>query len=349
MEKLLISVIMPTYNAEEDIEESIQILLEQTYKNIEILVVDDGSTDATGAICDEMAQKDSRVRVFHKENGGCSSARNLGLREAKGDYVMFLDPDDWLDNDTFEELVPLIEKDDLDVVRFNYIRELRSRSEPRKNTLLPETVCRGEECRKLSRQALGLVGPELEEPANMRFLTSACMSLYRKRLIDDNGLEFYDVRKIGDFSDGLFNVRFLLHADRFLFVDRGFFHFCRFNKNAMSSRYIEDYPEKQQLLFEMLKDIAQQQEDPAFLEAYYNRVVFSVLDLCMNALRGPQKEGEKRKELKRIVKAPAVREAFDWVYLGNFPSEWKLYFNLAKHGLIRPLYSMTKNILSYQK
>ena len=91
MEASLISVIVPVYNIKEYLPRCVESIIYQTYNNLEILLVDDGSTDGTGALCDELAQKDSRIRVFHKKNGGSSSARNLGLREAKGELVAFVD------------------------------------------------------------------------------------------------------------------------------------------------------------------------------------------------------------------------------------------------------------------
>ena len=91
-----ISVIVPVYNTEKYLHRCVDSILAQTFTDFELLLIDDGSTDSSGAICDEYAQKDSRVRVFHKENGGVSSARNLGLDKAKGKWVTFVDSDDWI-------------------------------------------------------------------------------------------------------------------------------------------------------------------------------------------------------------------------------------------------------------
>ena len=95
--KGLISVIVPVYNAEKYLCRCIDSILAQTYKDFELLLIDDGSKDSSGAICDEYAAKDSRVRVFHKENGGVGFARNVGLDHAQGDWVTFVDSDDWVD------------------------------------------------------------------------------------------------------------------------------------------------------------------------------------------------------------------------------------------------------------
>ena len=101
----LISVIVPVYNIENYLERCVNSIREQTYNNLEILLVDDGSTDSSGALCDRFAEADERIRVFHKENGGSSSARNLGIAEAKGEYLGFVDSDDYISANMYELLV----------------------------------------------------------------------------------------------------------------------------------------------------------------------------------------------------------------------------------------------------
>lgn len=98
----LISIIVPIYKAERYLPRCIESLLRQTYSNIEILLIDDGSPDCSGVLCEEFALKDQRIRVFHKKNGGVSSARNLGLKQAKGEWVSFVDADDYVSADFFE-------------------------------------------------------------------------------------------------------------------------------------------------------------------------------------------------------------------------------------------------------
>ena len=105
----LISVIIPVYNVEEYLEQCLETVCGQTYKNLEIILVDDGSTDGSGQICDEWSSKDNRIRVIHKQNGGVSSARNEGLKIATGDYIGFVDSDDWLEPEMYEKLLKGIE------------------------------------------------------------------------------------------------------------------------------------------------------------------------------------------------------------------------------------------------
>ncbi len=106
----LISVIVPVYNVEPYLRRCVDSILAQTYEDLEIILVDDGATDSSGAICDEYAGKDLRVRVIHKPNGGLSSARNAGIDVAKGEYLAFVDSDDWIEESTYEYLMGLIRR-----------------------------------------------------------------------------------------------------------------------------------------------------------------------------------------------------------------------------------------------
>lgn len=116
----MVSVIIPVYNAEPYIRECIESILSQTYTNFELLLVDDGSPDDCGRICDEYAEQDIRIHVFHKENGGVSKARNLGLEYAKGNYICFIDSDDWVDVDMLETLIGWEQKKQTDLLFYGF-------------------------------------------------------------------------------------------------------------------------------------------------------------------------------------------------------------------------------------
>ena len=116
-----VSVVIPVYNVEKYLKECVDSVLKQTYFSYEIILVDDGSTDASAKICDEYAAKDSRISVIHKPNGGLSSARNTGLQKARGAYVYFLDSDDYIVEYALEKLVEAAERDNADIVFFDAV------------------------------------------------------------------------------------------------------------------------------------------------------------------------------------------------------------------------------------
>lgn len=125
----LLSVIVAAYNIEEYIEKGVKSICDQTYRNLEIIVVDDGSTDNTGSICERLATEDARVRVIHKENGGPAEARNVGIAKAKGAYIGFVDGDDWIDSDMYEKMLSALKEQQADVAICRYRHVYKSHTE----------------------------------------------------------------------------------------------------------------------------------------------------------------------------------------------------------------------------
>lgn len=122
MKDKLISIIVPIYNIEKYLRRSINSIINQTYKNLEIILVDDGSTDESGKICDEYAKTDNRIKVIHKKNGGQASAINVGLDVARGEYIGFSDPDDYINRNFYKNLYILAEKYDTDITECSMIK-----------------------------------------------------------------------------------------------------------------------------------------------------------------------------------------------------------------------------------
>ena len=123
---LVISVIVPVYKVEQYLPQCIESIINQTYRNLEIILIDDGSPDNCGKICEEYAQKDKRIKVFHKKNGGLSDARNYGIARASGEYLAFVDSDDWIEPDMYEVLVNWIEDHQTDIVSCGFFLSFRN-------------------------------------------------------------------------------------------------------------------------------------------------------------------------------------------------------------------------------
>ena len=169
----MISVIVPVYNVEPYLKRCVDSLLGQTYKNIEVVLVDDGSPDGCPEICDEYARRDDRVKVIHKSNGGLSSARNVGLDyPLKGDYVAFLDSDDWIENDTIDYCVNTLCANNADAIEF----------------CCEETKQYKEHTRQPKEIISVLVGKEILEEYLRKEAYSVCMCLFKKELFE--GLRF---------------------------------------------------------------------------------------------------------------------------------------------------------------
>lgn len=124
----LLSVVVPVYNVEKYLDRCIRSIVGQTYRNLEIILVDDGATDSCGKICDDWEKKDFRIKVLHKKNGGLVSARKAGLNLASGDYIAYVDGDDWIEKDMYECLMGLILRDQSDLVTSGLIRDYGNHS-----------------------------------------------------------------------------------------------------------------------------------------------------------------------------------------------------------------------------
>ena len=124
-----VSVIVPVYNSEKYLNRCVDSILNQTYRSIELILVDDGSPDNSGRICDEYAEKDSRVRVIHKANAGVSAARNSGLEVASGDYATFVDSDDYIEPDMYSDMMEKVNQYNCDVVMCDCVKDFPDRSE----------------------------------------------------------------------------------------------------------------------------------------------------------------------------------------------------------------------------
>lgn len=172
-QEILVSVIVPCYNIEDCLERCVDSIRQQTLRELEILLVDDGSTDGTGRLCDSFAAMDSRIRVFHKENGGSSSARNLGIDSARGQWLGFVDSDDWIEPEMYERL--------LETARF-YKTDIAQAS---RDEIGEDGQRRPDVCRAPDRVTVWEAEPFLRELLLHRGDCSFCTKLVRRELFED--------------------------------------------------------------------------------------------------------------------------------------------------------------------
>lgn len=198
MDKELISVIIPVYNVQKYLEKCLNSVLNQTYKNLEILLIDDGSTDNSGKICEEYKLKDSRIKVLHKTNGGLSSARNYGIEASKGIYITFIDSDDDIEEDYIEYLYKLLKKyhTKMSICSYNVIKNNKTNL----GINLEEKLLSTEECLDNLLCEKG-------------FTVSACAKMYEKnlfnnitfplnKLCEDNGTTYKLIMKCPNIAYG---------------------------------------------------------------------------------------------------------------------------------------------------
>lgn len=174
-----ISIVVPVYNVEKYLEKCLESIINQTYHNIEIILVDDGSTDKSGELCDSYRVKDQRINVIHKKNGGLASARNVGMHTLTGDYIMFIDSDDWVDATICEDLLYAIRYYHVNASMCSYIREYPQKAIVKK--IFDENVVLSGNL--IERKLCGPLGEELKFPENMESLNSMWGKLYPAQAI----------------------------------------------------------------------------------------------------------------------------------------------------------------------
>ncbi len=244
-----VSIIVPVYNAEKNLNTCIESLKNQSFKNIEILLVDDGSTDRSGEICDNYKNLDNRIHVFHKKNGGVSSARNLGIDKSSGKYIMFCDSDDWIESDCIEVLYNKIVKFDSDIIYSGIYREEYFNTEKVKDKVSALSNELYLNINELSGY-LEYILNSIESP----FL-SPCAKLYRTNIIRENKLYFNE--KMVCLEDFCFNIQFLKYTNKLYFSKDIKYHYIgirgkggiqKRKKNDLTYEISNSYKELNELL-----------------------------------------------------------------------------------------------------
>lgn len=235
MDGKMISVIIPVYNAEKYVRRAAESVIEQLNGQIELILVNDGSVDNSGAVCDEYSRSYSDVRVVHKVNGGLSSARNAGMAVATGEYLVFLDADDYLAANACEELIKVIREHHPDCIDFgwNYVT-WRGEITPHlhkvpKNVLLGNDVLRS------------MILPpllHLWEDEDHFIYDFACMKVYRRRIIEQNAVSFNEGQRI--WEDRPFVCHYLKYCRNYYSMDQCLYYYV-FVEGSLGQRYSLDF------------------------------------------------------------------------------------------------------------
>ncbi len=269
-----VSVVVAVYNAENDLDHCITSICSQSYKNLQIILVDDGSTDQSPQICDKWEKKDSRIVTKHLENGGVSRARNEGIQCAEGTYIAFVDSDDWLEKDFIRTLVQ--NHTDGSMTCCGYMVE---RMERRGNVKCRRVTYSSKEKDILPRREV------------LSLYTSALFSvvwnkLYETSLLRENNIVFPTGYSLGE--DFMFNLQYLgvLHGD-IVVVNTPCYHYIIRNNQSLSQRYYEDFYEIQSTIFERFLSYLKQvkaSEDQLQLarQLYFNALIVSFDNLYRN-------------------------------------------------------------------
>jgi glycosyltransferase involved in cell wall biosynthesis len=342
-----VSIIVPIYNMENYLTRCLNSLVSQSLLEIEIIAVNDGSTDSTIETLKEYAAKDSRIKIISKLNGGVSSARNAGIQAANGEFIGFVDPDDWIDYDMYEALYNGATSNCSDIVMCTYVREFGSHSREKIFNLPSSVTYHNKELKeKVLRRIIGPINEEISNPELLDAWGTVWSKLYRAELIKSNDLQFVDLDQIGTNEDSLFNIEAFFYSRSFTFINTPYYHYWRANESSVTTGYKTELIEKWFNLYKLIETFL---DNKKMSEEYYsalnNRICLNMLGLGLNSISEGKKFSLKKiKNIKLILDDYRIKRSFKQFDLSHFPIVWKAFYLCAKLRFASAFYFMLVSI-----
>lgn len=302
----LVTVVLPIYNVKKYLNRCISSVLNQTYRNIEIILVDDGSTDGCAEICDEWAAKDSRIRVIHKENQGLGMARNTGIDNSTGEFICFFDSDDYIAPETIEKTYSIAKKENADVVLFgmNFVDENGSVTKSFVSPL-------GNVCYE-GKEILNFFLPEFIAPnpngnGEKLFYMSSVILLYSAKTVKQNNWRFVSEREI--ISEDVYSLlSFFKYVNKVAVIPEALYYYCR-NDSSLSRKYRSDRFEKLNFFYNEAKALCKKLD---YSEEIVHRVSKPYLSFVISVLKqesvAPRSKKENKERIKYLINDKTLQE-----------------------------------------
>lgn len=341
MYKPLISIIVPVYRVPEQyLKKCIDSIIAQTLKNIEIILVDDGSPDECGQVCDYYATLDERINVIHKKNGGLSSARNAGVKVATGEWIMFVDGDDWIEDDMCESMYKLGEQTQVQLVMCGITKEYEHSKNIYKFYLEENKVYTKKECKWLQQQLLVYNGN----------IAVAYSKLIKKNLLIDNNIFHDEVLKQG--AEGLeFNLRLFEKLESAIFINKPFYHYI-YNDQSISASHSEENHEFVIKCFEKIKRFIENSDNKEMLLPWFNnRLLYVIITTAISGYFNPTNKEpykDKKRKYEKYLQNPIVKEALQTKNTKGIGKQRALMLFLIRHRAFAVLNLMGK-VRKWQK
>ncbi len=332
-----VSVIVPVYNVEKYLDVCMESIINQTFKDIEIILVDDGSPDSCPQICDDYARKDSRIKVIHKKNAGLGYARNSGLEIASGEYVTFCDSDDYIDVDTYEKIIPLMDEYQLDEIRFTRSRFKDKGMHSKGNYEGKLKIF--ENKKDLKYLALTIFEDCINDNNKYAIGGSSCMAVYRREIIEKNKLRFLSEREY-ICEDYVFNFDYYLNAQRVGYLPHTFYHY-RVNPESLTRTVrldrIKMMKKVSMYISQRFIESGFSKKDTLYAVGIYVHTVRSALKSVFNSTLSLK---EKRKWFMEETKDQYLQESFKNYPLYRLTIKQRLLSYVIKHRFFYISYAL---------
>ncbi len=292
-----ISIVIPVYNVDNDyLTQCMESVLAQKGADFEIIMVDDGSTNGSSEWCDDWAKKDSRIKVIHKKNGGVSSARNVGIKESKGEYIVFLDPDDWWEPDLIEKSYNIMSECSYDVLFFGFYEE-----NPNGQRIRPCGTNAGDCCRAdgrlINNIKLGIMDDTVRE---LSAVFGVCWnSMIKKSIVVDNDLRFPEDIYHGE--DSVFILKLLEVADTVGILNLALYHY-RYNSESVCKKFIPQLEKNhEKVILSFYKALSCLHDEPDFKNSYAYMAMFRYCVVLMQDYFHIDNKEKMRDKKKRWI------------------------------------------------
>ena len=339
MSNVKISIIVPIYNSEKFLKKCLNSLVNQTMQEIEIICVNDGSTDDSSRILKEYSDIDKRVIIINQENSGVSQARNNAIKIAKGKFLLFIDSDDWLDVDACQIVYNIAKQYEVDVVMFACVLEYANKTLYKYAFDEELIIYNNEECEILHRRHSGMINEELLYPEKQDYLCSSCTKLYKRDIIVDNNILFKDLSEIGSYEDGLFNLYYFNYVRHAVYINNSLYHYRKDNESSNTSSYKPNLTDCWNNLFNIMESyIHDNKLNYKFKLGLQNRIALSAIGLGLNVIISDKDVINKIKEIKHIISTERYKKAVRQLEIKHMPIHWKVFFLYAKMNFSFGLY-----------
>lgn len=331
-----VSIIVPIYNVEKHLATCIKSLQNQSLKDLEIILVDDESPDNCPKLCNEYAKTDSRIKVIHKKNEGLGFARNSGLNIAEGEFVSFLDSDDYIDLNAYEELYELAKSNNLDAIYYKFESftddgTVYGHNESKKLSIY-------ESPRTTKQLAMEMIGSMPSEKKDRLIEMSACTAFYKRSLIDKYKISFHSERELIS-EDLIFNIDFLSHAKKVALIPRTYYHYY-VNTTSLTRKVRFDRVEKNIIFYRYISNKLNELNNPS--ESDQLRAMRMLIGYCRNSilqvLKSKCSNTQKNEWLVEVCKIHIWSEIYSKYPIFKLPLKYALFFwakRFKQYWLIR--------------